>query len=229
MPPNLPPDSSPRLADRPQILTSALYVICDVDVCAHGGWEPLNFARACMDGGARVLQIRAKTLKAGPLLELVERVVEAARSCSAAVIVNDRVDVAGLARAAGVHVGQDDLSVAHARGQLGAEAIVGLSTHTIAQSAGAAREPVSYVAVGPVFPTSTKDTGYTPVGVELISAARRVLPPAVPIVAIGGVTLDRARLAIEAGATSVAVISDLVTENPARRVAEYLRALSCAP
>ena len=144
----------------------------------------------------------------------------------ASVIVNDRVDVARLSRAHGVHVGQEDLPPSAAREQLGPDAIVGFSTHTLAQLEDARQEPVTYVAVGPVFGTSTKETGYNAVGLDLVSAASR-RAGSTPVVAIGGVTLENARSAIDAGAFAVAVISDLVAGgDPEARVKAYLRALA---
>lgn len=141
----------------------------------------------------------------------------------ARVIVNDRVDLARLSGAAGVHVGQDDLSPADARALLGPSAVVGFSTHNIEQIARAAREPVTYIAVGPTFATTTKSTGYVPVGLELVAAAARIAHDR-PIVAIGGITLETAPLVLRAGATMVAVIGDLLAGNdPAARVASYNR------
>ncbi|MBM3777055.1 MAG: thiamine phosphate synthase [Acidimicrobiia bacterium] len=200
-----------------------LYVICDVDVCGASGWTPLAFTRACFDGGARLLQLRAKHLASGALLDLAAELVEAGRSAGSRVIVNDRVDVARLAGAAGVHLGQDDLSVKDARAQLPGDALVGLSTHTTSQISAALQEPISYLAVGPVFQTGTKATGYAAVGLDLVRRARALAGPALPIVAIGGITLERTAAVLEAGATSVAVITDLLTGNdPARRTREYL-------
>jgi thiamine-phosphate pyrophosphorylase len=197
-----------------------------VDAAARAGWRPDDLARAYLDGGARVLQVRAKHLPSDAFLTLCDAVVRAAEPYPADVIVNDRVDLARLAGAAGVHVGQDDLAPADARVQLGAGAIVGVSTHTLAQIDDAIRDPVTYVAVGPVFGTATKDTGYDPVGLELVRAARARVPARLPIVAIGGITLERASGVIEAGATAVAVIGDLlVTGNPRERAAAYCRAL----
>ena len=201
-----------------------LHAIVDVHVASKAGWEPLDLVRSFLDGGARVLQLRAKDLPSGAFLDLAEALVTVAGHYEAIVIVNDRVDVARLAGADGVHVGQEDLSPAAAREQLGPDAVVGLSTHTVMQLEAALREPVSYVAVGPVFGTSTKETGYTAVGLELVSAAAR-LNGLRPVVAIGGVTLANARSAIDAGASSVAVISDLVVGNPAERVKAFLRIL----
>jgi thiamine-phosphate pyrophosphorylase len=205
---------------------SALHAIVDVDVAARAGWTPLDLARAYLDGGARLLQIRAKNLASGPLLTLCENVVHAANAYQASVIVNDRADIAAIAKAAGVHVGQEDLAPADARRLVGPEAIVGFSTHTAEQIEAALREPVSYIAVGPVFGTRTKETGYPAIGLELVAVAARLAAPT-PIVAIGGITLDNARSVIDAGAASVAVIGDLVaTDNPQERVASYLQRLT---
>jgi thiamine-phosphate pyrophosphorylase len=150
--------------------------------------------------------------------------VARAAPSGATVIVNDRADIARLSGAAGVHVGQDDLSPAQVRGLVGADAIVGLSTHTTEQLDRALREPIDYVAIGPVFGTGTKATGYEPIGIESVrSAAARCAARSVPLVAIGGITRDRAGQVLAAGAQSVAVISDLLAGgDPAARVREFL-------
>ena len=150
-----------------------------------------------------------------------------AREARATFIVNDRADIARMAAASGVHVGQEDLAPHAVRRIVGDDAIVGMSTHSVAQLDQAVGEPVSYVAVGPVFGTSTKDTGYAAVGLSLVrDAATRADAAGLPLVAIGGITLDRARAVIYAGAASVAVIGDLLQSgDPARRVQDFLRAL----
>ena len=194
-------------------------------MAARAGWSPANLARAYLDGGARLLQIRSKNLASGALLTLCEDIVRAASSYHASVIVNDRADIAALAKAAGVHVGQEDLAPGDARRLVGPEAIVGFSTHTVEQIEAAIREPITYLAVGPVFGTRTKDTGYAAVGLDLVSTAAR-LAGSLPVVAIGGITLDTAASVIGAGATSVAVIGDLLaTGDPRGRVAAYLQRL----
>jgi thiamine-phosphate pyrophosphorylase len=196
-----------------------------VDVSARAGWPPLDLAHAYLDGGACLLQIRAKQLPSGPFLQLCDGLVDMAAAYSAAVIVNDRADLAVMAKAAGVHVGQDDLAPAEARRLVGPSRIVGFSTHTISQIEAAVREPITYLAIGPVFGTKTKDTGYSSVGLELVSTAAG-LAREIPVVAIGGVTLETAESVLLAGATSVAVIGDLLAEgNPQKRVAAYLQRL----
>jgi thiamine-phosphate pyrophosphorylase len=183
-------------------------------------------AEAFLAGGARFIQVRAKTASGGTFLNMCEAVVAPAHAAGAVVMVNDRADIAQFARADGVHLGQDDLPPAMARQILGGEAIVGFSTHSIEQVRAASRLPVDYIAVGPIFGTTSKETGYTAVGTALIREARALLSDSgleTPIVAIGGITLERAPSVIDAGASSVAVIADLLsTGDPAARVREYL-------
>ena len=197
----------------------------DVAVAARAGWTPLDLARAYLDGGARILQLRAKQLPSGTFLKRCDELVRAAAPYAAAIVVNDRADLAVMSRAAGVHVGQEDLAPGDARSLVGPDGIVGYSTHSVEQIEAAVREPISYLAVGPVFGTVTKDTGYSPVGLELVTTAAR-LAGALPVVAIGGITIDTAGSVLEAGATSVAVIGDLVAHgDPRARVAAYLQRL----
>jgi thiamine-phosphate pyrophosphorylase len=193
-------------------------------VCAQAGWTLPDFAAACLDGGARFLQVRAKSRPSREVLRDVDAVIARAAGTGAIVIVNDRADLARLAGATGVHVGQDDLAPADVRRVVGAAAMVGLSTHTRTQLDAAVVEPVDYVAIGPVFGTRTKDTGYAAVGLEMVRAAHAAAAPrGLPVVAIGGITLERAVDVLDAGATSLAVITDLLIEgDPARRVRAYI-------
>jgi thiamine-phosphate pyrophosphorylase len=155
-------------------------------------------------------------------------VVARAAPFGALVIVNDRADIAALAGAAGVHVGQDDLTPIDSRRVVGESALVGLSTHTPGQLEAALRQPVSYVAVGPVFGTTTKETGYAAVGLDMVRAAHELTTTrGMPLVAIGGITLARAPEVIAAGAAAVAVISDLLADDdPARRVRAFVDRLA---
>jgi len=202
----------------------ALYVICDRNVCDRAGWALTDFAVACVEGGARLLQVRDKRASSAGLLDTVQAILERVRSTGAMVIVNDRADVARLAGASGVHVGQDDLSPASVRPIVSEGALIGLSTHTRPQLDRAVREPISYLAIGPVFRTTTKVTGYDAVGLERVGeAATAAGARRLPVVGIGGITLDRAPSVIAAGATSVAVASDLLAaQNPEQRVREYV-------
>ncbi|MCA1584629.1 MAG: thiamine phosphate synthase [Acidobacteria bacterium] len=202
-----------------------LYAIVDMGSCARVGRDPLDVGRAYLAGGARLLQLRAKGLPSGAFLELATLMAADAQSADARLIVNDRSDVATLAGAHGVHVGQDDLSPRDVRRIVGGEALVGLSTHTSTQVEAALLEPVSYVAVGPVFDTTTKGTGDEAVGPDLVRVAVGLAARRVPIVAIGGLTLERAGAVIEAGADAVAVISDLLHGDIEARVRQWVTAL----
>jgi thiamine-phosphate pyrophosphorylase len=158
------------------------------------------------------------------MLDLAVAVAEEARAAGAIFIVNDRADVAALAGADGVHVGQEDLAPRAARLVVGADAIVGLSTHTEAQITRAALEPVTYVAIGPVFNTTSKATGHASVGLDMVRRAGRI---GRPVVAIGGITIENAASVIEAGADAVAVIRDLLAGgNPEARARAYTACLT---
>ena len=203
-----------------------LQAILDLDAAEAAGWAVSDLLAAFLDGGAQCIQIRAKHLASAPLLALCELAVREAAPYRAAIIVNDRPDLAVLAGAAGVHVGQDDLAPAAARAIVGADAIVGCSTHTVEQVEAAVREPVSYIAVGPVFGTRTKNTGHDAVGLDFVATAARLAAP-LPVVAIGGITLTNAVSVVDAGAAAVAIISDLlVDKDVAGRTRAYLRRLA---
>jgi thiamine-phosphate pyrophosphorylase len=188
----------------------------------------LGLAAAYLRGGARFLQLRAKTLSGDALLATASAVVQLAHHHQARVIINDRADLARLAGADGVHVGQDDLPAAAVRELLGDAAEVGLSTHTSEQIERAVLEPVSYVAIGPVFGTATKATGYAPIGLEMVrDAAARAAAKGLPVVAIGGITLENAVSVLQAGAASVAVIGDLLAGgDPEARTRAFVERLS---
>ena len=198
------------------------YPILDVVLCRERGIEPLELLAAFLAGGARLIQLRDKTAAAGARLTLADAVVARAHAGGARIIINDRADIARLAGADGLHVGQDDLSVDEARRIVGPGAIVGLSTHDQAQIAAAAGTSATYIAVGPIFGTTTKDTGYTGRGLDLV---RRAALVGRPVVAIGGITLERAPEVLAAGAASVAVISGLLTDDPGQTVRAFLQRL----
>jgi thiamine-phosphate pyrophosphorylase len=210
----------------PRPLPSRLYAIVDADVAGRAGWHVPDLADAYLQAGVRLLQVRAKHAAARDVLAWTEMIVR--RAGEAWIVVNDRVDVAIVAGTRHVHLGQDDLPVAEARALVGPEAIIGLSTHTVDQIDDACRLPVDYVAVGPVFGTQTKDTGYAAVGTGLIAEARRRTDAhgGRPLVAIGGITLSRTAEVIAAGADAVVVISDLLADGaPGARARAFLRAL----
>jgi thiamine-phosphate pyrophosphorylase len=199
------------------------YPIIDTHVCATLSLDPRDVAVACLRGGARLLQLRVKSGPSGAFLELADDVVKAATPYGATVIVNDRADIARMAAAGGVHVGQDDLSPGGVRAVLG-PGLIGLSTHNEEQVDEALASPmVDYLAVGPIYQTGTKNTGYGARGVDLV---RYAAGRGKPVVAIGGIDLERAPLMITAGAAMVAVITDLLaTGNVEARVREHISVL----
>ena len=201
--------TSPKPSER--VLVPPIYPIIDVDLCRMRGLDPVNLVSACLSGGARLLQIRMKTGSGGWFLSLCRAAVEEARAYQALIVVNDRPDIAAMAKAAGVHVGQTDLPVDVAQSIAGPGAIVGVSTHTPDQVDDAVAGPARYVAVGPIFRTMTKETGYEPRGLDLVRYATRF---GKPVIAIGGISLTNARSVLDAGASAVAIISDLVSDAP---------------
>ena len=163
------------------------------------------------DAGAAFIQIREKYLSSGEFYAEAAKALEFARTRGIRVIINDRVDIALLLGAAGVHLGQQDLPPDAARKLLGADAIIGYSTHTLEQAMEAVKMPVDYIAFGPIFPTTTKEDPDPTVGLELLRQIREATNN-IPLVAIGGITRQNAVSVFEAGADSVAVISDLISD-----------------
>jgi thiamine-phosphate pyrophosphorylase len=201
-----------------------LYPIIDIEVCRVRGFDPVAVARAFLAGGARVLQLRQKAGSSASFLDLADSLVGLARPFDAMVIINDRADIARLSGAHGVHVGQDDLSPSDVRKVAGAAAVVGLSTHDEQQIDAGLGSDATYIAVGPIFGTTTKDTGYSARGLDLLGqAAQR----GKPVVAIGGITLERVPEVVRAGATGIAVITDLLTGNDLEaRTREFIARLT---
>jgi thiamine-phosphate pyrophosphorylase len=180
-----------------------VYPITDTQI---SGLSHANQVALLAEGGATLVQLREKKL---PALDFYNQAKAAARQ-GLTLIINDRVDVALAVNAAGVHLGQDDLPPETARKLLGDEAIIGYSTHNIAQAQAAATLPVDYVAIGPIFQTSTKANPDAEVGLDGLKAVREAVSN-LPLVAIGGLTPANAAAVIEAGADSVALISALLS------------------
>ena len=204
-----------------RLVMPRLYVILDAGMLTEPAGDTAN---KLMEAGVRLLQYRNKKAAARELLTEAQNIARAARAVNCAFFVNDRPDVAYLSGADGVHVGQDDLSVEQARPVIGGDRWVGVSTHNLEQFQRAAASSADYIAVGPLFPTTSKLDPDPVVGTDFV---RRVRPMTQkPIVAIGGITLQRAPEVLEAGADSVAVISDiLLAKDPAARAREFIERL----
>jgi len=173
-------------------------------------------------GGATFVQLREKQLPPVEFYYQARDAVAVAKQRGVRLIVNDRVDLAQAVGAHGVHLGQDDLPPEAARRLLGPDAVIGYSTHNVEQALAAARLPISYLAVGPIFQTTSKTDTSPVLGLDGLRAVRRAIGP-LPLVAIGGITHANARSVVDAGADSVAVISALVSD--LARIAEATRDL----
>jgi thiamine-phosphate pyrophosphorylase len=196
-----------------------LYAITDTGLsnCSH-----VDIVTRLLAGGARLIQLRDKDASAKELFEAAQACLQLTRAAGATLLINDRADIALAADADGVHLGQDDLTVAEARAMLGPQKIIGVSTHSLAQVEAALVTSANYIAVGPIFPTTTKANPDPVVGLELLRQARTLT--SLPLVAIGGITLATAPEVIAAGANSVAVISALYPPPRVENFAEALRA-----
>lgn len=191
-----------------QFTLPKIYPITDTDI---SGLSHAEQVRRLAAGGARVVQIRQKEIDSRTWYDDLAEAVAAARSSGTALIVNDRVDIALICGADGVHLGQDDLPPAEARKLLGETAIIGYSTHTIGQVREALSMPVDYIAFGPIFRTSTKLDTDPVVGTELLRQVRDA-SGAMPIVAIGGINAGNVRSVLAAGADSAAMIGALISD-----------------
>jgi len=182
--------------------------------------DPVSLAQALFEGGARLVQVRNKKASARELFNQVESILKRAPA-DASVIVNDRVDVARITGAAGVHLGQSDIGVVEARRILGPDQIIGFSTHNLEQALAASKLPADYIAVGPIFPTSTKLDAEPVVGLEKLATICKAVQK--PVVAIGGIRLENAAEVLAAGPHSIAVVSDLLAAADIRaRVREWI-------
>ena len=191
-----------------------LYAILDTEMLAKRGISMETAAAAFLEGGVGILQFRHKNHWSREVFAAAQIVARLCREAGVPLIVNDRADFA-LLLDAGVHVGQDDLLPCDLRKLLGPHRPVGYSTHNTQQLCSASREPVNYVALGPVFATASKQKPDPVIGVEEIRRCRALLKK--PLVAIGGITTDNAIAVLRAGADSVAVISGLLPEDATTR------------
>ena len=184
----------------------AFYPVLDSGLLSSRGLSPTDAAEAILEAGARILQLRHKGFFSRDAFESAQRIAELCRQANALFVMNDRADIAMLLDAA-LHLGQDDLSPADARRIMSPSALIGLSTHNEAQLRSAEREPVDYLAIGPIFPTGSKQNPDPVVGVERLRAGRAISSR--PLVAIGGIVREAVPAVLQAGADSVAIIGDL--------------------
>lgn len=187
------------------------------------GLGHIGLARLFLDNGIRFFQVREKGASDVRLLQQLREINRLCTDRDAQLIVNDRLDLALASGAAGVHLGQDDLPVEAARRLGGERLILGLSTHSAEEFLRAQSREVDYVAIGPVFASSTKPGGRSPLGPDLVREL--VQRKRHPVVAIGGIDLARATRLWDMGVDSVAVIRDIVgAVDPASQLIRYLQA-----
>ena len=203
-------------------LPSPLYAILDRSVA--GNRSLIDLLDMVLAGGCRLIQLREKTMPPVDLLPVARKLARQCREAGALFIVNDRADIAVAADADGLHVGQGDMPAREARRLLRPGMILGVSTHDEDQARAAVAEAADYVAVGSIFPTTSR-AGFQLVGTDLIRRVRPAVP--VPLVGIGGITADNAAEVIRAGADGVAVISAICAqrdpESATRALLERLR------
>jgi len=181
-----------------------LYVLISSKIATRSVKET---AKLVIDGGADAIQLREKTISDSDFISLAGEIREITTNKGTLFIINDRVNVARELNADGVHLGQHDMSVLEARNIIGNEKIIGVSTHNIKQARQAQKDGADYIAVGPVYPTSTKD--YEPsVGLKVVQEVSREIN--VPIFAIGAITLENLDGVVKAGVSSVAVCSAII-------------------
>ncbi len=208
---------SPGPLRRERLRTARLYFVCDAQ---PGGRDPEPLLRAALTGGVDIVQLREKSLPRRQIELAAETFRRLCDTYSALFIVNDDPALAGACGADGVHVGQDDASVEEARGTLGPDAIVGLSTHSEEQIAAANERPIDYMSVGPIWETPTK-AGRPAVGLELISHAVHDVER--PFFAIGGIDPSNAGEVVAAGARRLCVVRAIRDADDPAVVAEQLR------
>ena len=207
-----------------RLVLPRLYVILDAALLTV---PEIECAQRLVAAGVRLLQYRNKRASARDLFDSSKQLSSLLVPQGVTFVVNDRADVAALAGANGVHVGQEDLGVEEARQVVGEGKIVGVSTHNLEQFQRAAASSAYYIAVGPIFATGTRSSPDPVVGTQFIQKVRPLTDK--PIVAIGGITLERAPEIIESGADSVAVISDILGAlEPGMRARQYIDLLGPA-
>lgn len=201
---------------------------CLVDDDPRWPADPVEQARAALAGGARVVQLRAKHATDRAVLAWGTAIASIARAHGALFFVNDRFDLALACGADGVHLGQGDLPPARVPAAARARLLVGRSTHTPEQARAARDEPVDYVAFGPLFGTTSKESEYGPRGLDALPKIVALCAPR-PVVAIGGIDAARAGDVVRAGAAALCVISAIAgAADPKRATRALVRAIESA-
>ena len=181
-----------------------LYVLISSNIAKKSVKET---ARLVIDGGADAVQLREKTISDSKFISLAREVRDITTKRGSLLIINDRVHVVRKVNADGIHLGQQDMSALEARNIIGDEKIIGVSTHSITQARQAQKDGADYIAIGPIYPTSTKDNEPS-VGIEIIHEISEAV--SIPIIAIGAITLENLDGVLKAGASRIAVCSAII-------------------
>lgn len=181
-----------------------LYVLISSDIAIKSVRET---AKLVIEGGADVIQLREKTMMDSDFISLAGEIHDVTNKSETLLIINDRVNVAKEVNADGVHLGQHDMCISEARDIIGNDRIIGISTHNIEQARQAQKDGADYIAVGPIYPTETKDCGL-PVGPRLIQEAAKEIN--IPFLAIGAINPDNLDEVLKVGASGVAVCSAII-------------------
>ena len=184
-------------------LPSHFYAMVD----PAGGHDPVSLAETLLDAGVRIMQLRLKDAPGRDFLAAARAIAEMCRKRGAILIVNDRVDIAILAGADGVHLGQTDLPLEAARRIAGPDKMIGISTHNVEQGRAAEDSGADYIGFGPMYPGGLRNNAVG-MGLDSLRAIRAAVK--IPIVAIGGITEARVPETLTAGADAVAIITDIV-------------------
>jgi len=199
---------NPSFPSNPRLMLPRVYALTDVHVSGLSHAEQVELLSA---GGATLIQLREKEMSPREFYPQAKEAVAVAARRGVQLIINDRVDMALAVGGHGVHLGQDDMPPEAARRLLGAEAVIGYSTHNLEQAIAATKLPIDYLAIGPIFATISKSDTAPVLGLDGLRAVRQAIGT-FPLVAIGGISQANARQVVEAGADSVAVISALLSD-----------------
>ena len=197
----------------------SLYLVADAEFV--GGRNLVTLIEEAVRGGVTIVQLRGKDLPFGDFLDLARKVHDVLKKRRVPLLINDRMDIAQACGAAGVHLGQEDMPPAFARKMLTEGTIIGNSVNTLAEALEAERAGADYVGLGPIFPTTTKITSLPVVGTEGIRAVKGQVQ--IPVVAIGGITVQNAPSVREAGADGIAVVSSILGSDNVRKAARQLK------
>ena len=198
-----------------------LYAITDRKML--GGRSEIEAARLCYEGGADVVQLRMKDTDGGEMLRVAKEIQVLADQYNKFFIVNDRIDVAILASADGVHLGQSDIPISEARRLVGDEMIIGASVHNVEQAVKAVEDGADYLGVGSIFTTSTKPDAEQGLGLDAIIDIKEAVD--VPVVAIGGINRGNILDVMRAGADGAAVVSAIMAKDDIKAAAHELKVM----